>query len=519
MCGSLRPMQSTGMVYLVGGGPGDPGLITLRAVECLKRADLVLYDALIHRDLLGHCRPDARLEFVGKRAGNAAARQSAINQRLVEAAQAGQTVVRLKGGDPYLFGRGSEEAERLAQEGLSFEIVPGVPSPLAATAYAGISLSHRDKASSIAYLTATERPEKAASAHDFSKLATATQTLVIFMGVRKLKELTAELMANGRAPDCPAAVISRASLPQQQTIVGTVADIADKAQAEGVGMPALTVIGDVVELRSRLRWYDKKPLFGKTVLVTRAQEQAQEFVRALREAGAAAVEQPTIRIVDPVDPAPLQQAANEVGEYDWVLFTSVNGVRRFFAELDAHGFDARRFGSARVAAIGPATSACLREYGVKADTVPDTFRGEALADAVLAHHDHHMHGLSVLLPRAEVARDALPDMLRKGGAKVDVVPTYRSLPLDESDVAPLRTALENGEVDVVTVTSPSTVTNLVEALGEDAQALLAKTTLASIGPITTAAAEQLGLRVDVTATSYTLPGLIEALEEHFGPRP
>jgi len=474
----------------------------------------VLYDVLIHCDLLVHCRRDAVLEFVGKRAGNAPARQQAINDRLVAAAREGLYVVRLKGGDPYLFGRGSEEAEVLAAAGVPFEVVPGVPSPVAATAYAGISLSHRDKASSIAYLTATEAPGKETSSHDFSKLATATQTLVIFMGVRKLAEITRELIAHGRPADCPAAVISKASLPEQQTIVGTVADIAEKAQKAQLSMPALTVIGDVVELRERLRWYDNKPLFGKHVLVTRAQEQAGDFVAVLRQAGAAAVEQPTIRIEATADPASLEKAVEEADEYDWVLFTSVNGVRHFFEVLKQQGGDARRFGAARIGAIGPATRDCLAGYGILADTMPSTYRGEALAEAVLAHHDNHMHGLSVLLPRAEVARDALPDMLRQAGARVNVVSAYRSLPLSDEEAAQLREKLASNAIDIATFTSPSTVINTAHALGDNAAQQLAKVLVASIGPITTAAAEKLGIRVDVTADDYTVPGLVAALEDY-----
>lgn len=511
----LRAMTTIGTAYLVGGGPGAPGLITLRAVECLGRADLVLYDALIHRDLLKHCRPDATLEFVGKRAGDAAARQQTINKKLVGAALSGQCVVRLKGGDPYLFGRGSEEAECLSNADVPFEIVPGVPSPLAATAYAGISLSHRNKASSVAYITATEAPEKSGSAHDFSKLATATQTLVIFMGVRKLAGITAELIRHGRSPDCPAAVISRASLPQQQTVVGTVGTIAQMVKDEAISMPALTVIGEVVELRDVLRWYDNKPLFGKNVLVTRAQQQAHSFVTSLRQAGASAIEHPTICIQPPVDRVLAERAAREVGEYDWVLFTSVNGVDRFFELLQSQGMDSRRFGAARIAVIGPATRDRLKVHGIVADTMPTAYRGEALADAVLAHHDHHMHAQSVLIPRAEVAREILPDTLRRGGAKVDVVPMYRTVPMPAKDAQALVERLELGDVDVVTLTSSSTADNLVSALGARAPELLRHTTVASIGPITTATAEAHGIKVDITAEDYTLPGLVSALEAHF----
>lgn len=509
-------MPSRGKVYLLGAGPGDPGLITRRAAACLRRADVVLYDALAHPDLLSLCRPDATVEFVGKRAGRATARQDAINQRLVEAARAGHTVARLKGGDPYLFGRGSEEAERLAAEGIPFEVVPGVPSPLAATSYAGISLSHRDLASSIAYVTATESPEKDASAHDWSRLATATQTLVIFMGVRKLPSLMQTLMSHGRSGSCPAAVIQSASLPTQRTIVGTVSDIADKAREAGIGMPALTVVGDVVSLREQLRWYDNKPLFGRRVLVTRAAAQADSMIEALRYAGADALAIPTIEIAAPEDPLPLQRAVAALDHYNWVVFTSANGVRRFFVEIDRQGGDSRRLGPCRVAAIGPATAQELRARGVVADAVPAEYRGEAVAAAILEQHDGSMDGQSVLLPRAAVARNALPEALRQAGARVDVVPAYRTLSASDQSQQQLREALREGRIDVATFTSPSTVHNTLAALGPTALEQLAGVTVAAIGPITAKAAQDAGLTVDTAAHEYTVPGLIDALEAHYG---
>jgi uroporphyrinogen III methyltransferase/synthase len=503
------------VVYLIGGGPGDPELVTLKAVRCLQRADLVLYDALVHPDLLKHCRPDAERVFVGKRAGRPHERQAEINQRLIDGARAGRMVARLKGGDPYLFGRGSEEAEALAQAGVQFEVVPGVASPSAAAAYAGLSLTHRDLSSSVAYLTATESPDKDASAHDWSKLATATQTLVIFMGVRKLAGLMQLLMSHGRSGDCPAAVIQSASLPAQRTVVGTVSDIAAKAEAARIGMPALTIVGEVVGLRERLRWFDRKPLFGVRVLVTRAAEQAESLAQALRERGAAAIELPMIRIEPPRDAAPLTAAVQALRSYHWLVFTSQNGVRAFFAELARQGFDSRQLHGLRIAAIGPSTAEALEPYGVRADLVPSSFRGEALAESMLREQGDTMQGVRVLLPRAAVARDVLPETLRAAGASVDVVEAYRTEGATPEAAAYLRQLIERKELDVIAFTASSTVQHTLAAIGEDAAQRLQGLTFASIGPITTDTATAHGLHVALTADEYTIPGLVAALEHHY----
>lgn len=506
-----------GRVYLLGAGPGDPELITQRAIRRLREADLVLYDALVHPDLLELCRPDAERAYVGKRGGRASERQSAINERMIAAARTGRVVARLKGGDPYLFGRGSEEAEALHAAGVPFEVVPGVPSPTAATAYAGISLTHRAASSSVAYVTATESPEKDRSSHDWSKLATATETLVIFMGVRKLESLMELLMEHGRPPETPAAVIEQASLPRQRTIVGTVATIAALAREAAIGMPALTVVGDVVRLRDALRWYDVQPLFGKRVLVTRPEDRAQGLARMLRDEGAEARCIPAIRIAPPEDPEPLARAVREAGSYDWIVFTSASGVDAFFAEVDRQEQDARVVGRARLCAIGPATAAALRARGLRADRIPEEFRGEGAARAILDAHGGDLRGLRVLQPRAAVAREVLPETLRAAGAHVDVVHAYRNVPATDDDAAAIRRAIAEREVDVVTFTAPSTVESVVRALGDDAPALLAPLTVASIGPITTAAAEKLGIRVDVSAPVYTGEGLVLALRERFAP--
>jgi uroporphyrinogen III methyltransferase/synthase len=506
-----------GFVSLLGAGPGDPELITARALRRLGEADVILYDALVHADLLLHARAGAELVFVGKRAGRASERQTAINERLISEALAGKHVVRLKGGDPYLFGRGSEEAEALARQGIRFEVVPGVPSPMAASAYTGISLTHRNLASSVAYVTATESPDKDKSAHDWPKLATATQTIVFFMGLRHLDALMTLLMDNGRDPHCPAAVVASASLPAQRTVVGTVATIAKVAAEAALSMPALTIVGSVVGLHDHLRWFDVLPLFGKRVLVTRPEGQSDKMARALRDAGADPIEAPTVRVVPPRDPALFTHHVENLGEYDWVIFTSVNGVQALFSELRRQGRDSRALGRAKIAAIGPATAAALELHGIVPDEVPDEYRGEAVAE-VLLRNEGQVAGKRIFLPRAEVAREALPDALRARGAHIDVVPAYRTEPARPEDFARIRQRLVERTIDIVTFTSSSTVTRLVEGLGSEANDLLGRVQLAAIGPITADTLAALRLPAQVIATEYTATGLVAALVAHFATR-
>ena len=502
-----------GHVSLLGAGPGDPELITLRALRKLRRADVVLYDALVHPNLLAHARPDAERVFVGKRAGRASERQSSINARMIDAARRGHNVVRLKGGDPYLFGRGSEEAEALVEAGVPFDVVPGVPSPMAASAYTGISLTHRTLASSVAYVTATESVEKDESAHDWSKLASAAQTLVFFMGLRKLGSLMERLIEHGRAPSTPVAVVSNASLPTQRTVIGTLADIAERVREAGLEMPALTIVGSVVSLHAQLCWFEKLPLFGKRVLITRPEGQSEDMADALREAGAEPLELPTVRIVPPSDPARFAHHVLRAGTYDWAIFTSINGVDAFFEVLDRNGLDARALGGVKVAAIGPATRAALARHGVRADVMPDEYRGEAVAEAI-SQLQRELSGARILIARAEVAREVLPEMLRARGAEVDVVPAYRTLAATAEQFAAIRARLEAGTIDVSAFTSSSTVERLVEGLGAGGSALLARTCVAAIGPITAETAARLGLPAQVVAQEYTAPGLVRALCAH-----
>lgn len=505
-------MSAEGKVILVGAGPGDPELITARGLRRLQEADMVLYDALVHPDQLHAAKPGAELVFVGKRAGRVSERQAAINRRLVEAARRGKTVVRLKGGDPYLFGRGSEEAELLAAEGIPFEVVPGVPSPLAATAYAGLSLTHRELASSVAYVTATESVEKDRTGHDWSKLATATQTLVIFMGMRKLDSLAKLLIEHGRPADTPVAVVQWASLPRQRTVVGTLNDIHARASAAGLGLPALTIVGEVVRLRESLRWFDTKPLFGKRVLVTRAVRQAGSLAGLLRDEGAQPVLAPTIRIAPPEDPGPLHDAATHLDCYDWLLFTSGNAVETFFDALAREELDARAIGKTRVCAIGVKTRSALTDRGVRPDVVPADARAEGVIEALRPFLGDRTR---ILLPRAEVAREMLPEALREAGAEVDVVTAYRNLPPEPVDVARIDSLIDSRETDAVLFTSSSTVKNLCDLLGEVAAERLNALDLFSIGPVTSKTAANLGLRIRATSGEQTVESLVATLRAYY----
>jgi len=505
-----------GKVYLIGAGPGDPELITLRGVRALGLADVVLYDALAHPALLRHARVGAELRSVGKRYGEDSFSQDAINAELVELASAGKVVARLKGGDPLLFARGAEEIETLSKAGIAFEVIPGISSPIGAAAYAGISLTHRDLSSSVAFITGTESPGKERTAHDWSKLATATQTLCVIMGMKRLGEITAALVTHGRDPATPAVVVQWGTWPRQRVLEGTVADIAGRAVSEGIANPAVVLIGEVGRLRERMRWFDKLPLFGKRILVTRPEHQAQDTARAIRERGAEPVIVPAIEIVPPPDVQGFERHLDNLGLYDVVAFTSANGVERTMEALQAKRRDARAFGRAMVAAIGPGTESALSLRGVVADVVAQEFRGEGLAASILeALAKRNQTTGKVLLLRALVARDALPTLLRAAGLEVDIVPAYETKPAARATIEALAGDLAAGKIDVVTFTSSSTVRELCLALGPRAGELLSKSVVASNGPVTTETAREHGLTVQVSADEYTVPGLLDALERHF----
>lgn len=506
-------MVQVGMVSLVGAGPGDPELITLRGMRLLSQADVVVYDRLASDSLLSHVPREAEMIYVGKESSRHTLRQSDINALLVARAREGKKVVRLKGGDPFVFGRGGEEAEELVAAGIPFEVVPGISSAIAAPAYAGIPITHRGRATSFAVVTGHEDPSKPASGIQWDKLATGVDTLVFLMGLENLPQIVRKLIDHGRSLETPAALVRCGTRPSQETLTGTLGDIVEKARAHGLKSPVVTVIGEVVSLREKLRWFDNRPLFGKRILVTRAGEQASVLSRRLADAGAQPVELPVIRIEPPVSWETVDDAVAGLERYNWTVFTSANGVRAFFERLNVLGKDARAFGHCRLAAIGPATASALIERGVQADLVPESYVAEALAAKLL---EQEVSGSRVLVPRAAEARNILRTLLEGEGAVVDEVTVYRTVSNPDA-AGPLRELLERNSLDVVTFASSSSVRNLMEALGDDGVGLLSRMAVACIGPITAQTAVDHGLRVSVVAKEYTIPGLVRALESHFSP--
>lgn len=507
---SRYPSRVHGKVWLVGAGPGDPGLITVRGREVLAAAEVVLHDALSHPGLLAVC-PAAELRDVGKRYGAPNPPQEWICEQLVELARAGKRVVRLKGGDPLLFARGAEEALALRAAGVPFEIVPGIASPVAASAYAGFPLTHRTRSSSVTFITGTDRDAEAWSPAAWHRLATATDTICVLMGMRRLAAITQALIEGGRAATTPALVVQWGARPQQRVIQAELGAIAERVREAGLTNPAILFVGDVVTLRDELRWFDNQPLFGKRILVPRPAHQAGATAAAIRARAAEPLVHPLVEIGPPPEPARLAAAVRTLGTYDWVVFTSVNGVERAAAELTRQGLDARAFGAARVAVIGSKTRDALAPHGIRADLVAPEFVAESLVRELLARGTPRR----VLVLRALEAREVLPDTLRAAGAEVDVVAAYATRARGAEDGARLRALFAAGEVDVVLLTSGAIVASLCDALGPTAPDLLAPVTVASIGPITSAALRERGIQVTVEATPYTVEGLLDALERHF----
>ncbi len=493
----------------MGAGPGEPGLITVRGQSVLSRAEVVLYDALAHPALLDAC-PQAEKRNVGKRYNEESAAQDEIIAQMIELARQGKRVVRLKGGDPLLFARGAEEALALAAAGVKFEIVPGISSPIATSAYAGISLTHRDVSRSVTFITGSDRAGKDWSPESWKKLATATDTIAVLMGMRRIGEITRAIIDGGRAPSTPAAVIHWGARPEQRVVTSTLEHIAEVAADAGLKNPSIIVIGEVVSLREKLSWYDSRPLSGRRVVIPRAADQAKDTANAVRERGAAPVVLPMIEIAPPPEPGAFSDAVAGMGSYDWVLFTSGNAVEQLRAELGRSGRDARAFGAARVGAVGPKTAEALAKLGIKADLVAQEFVGEGLASSLLALGTPRR----VLLLRALVARDALPEALRAAGAQVDVVAAYENKPLHGS-AQELAEQIGKGAVDAILFTSSSTVSSTLEALGAGGHELLSRVALGSIGPVTSRALEASGLKATVQASVYTVEGLLDALETHF----
>ena len=508
-----------GRVYLVGAGPGDPGLLTRRAEQCLAVADVVVHDYLVPVRLLAGARPDAEVIVLGRSHDDPdRPNRQAIDDLLIDRARAGKTVVRLKNGDPFLFGRGGEEAEALARAGIPFEIVPGVSSASAAPAYAGIPLTHRDHASLVTIVTghqARAGTETTPPALPWEALARQGGTLVFLMGMKQLAAIMDALVAHGLDPETPAAAIRWGSTGSQATETATVGTLAARVRAAGLTPPACVVVGGVVRLRERLRWFEERPLFGRRVVVTRPRMQAGALIDLLEEQGAEVLPFPTIALAPAPDPAALERAVAAAGSYDWIVFTSANGVHAFFEQVAALGKDVRDLAGVRVAAIGPETAAQLAHRLVRPALVPSEFRAEGVLAAL---RDEDVRGRRFLLPRAAGARAILPESLRARGAVVDEVIAYRAVTPADADVAGLREALEAGALDALTFTSSSTVRNFVAMLGAaDVSRLVrgGRPAVACIGPVTADTARELGLPVDIVPDEYTVPALARAVARHF----
>ncbi len=504
-------MNKQGKVYLVGAGPGDPGLITVRGVECLQRADVIVYDYLSNPTLLRYARPDAEIIYAGKQAGDHTLTQDEINAVLVKKGKAGKIVTRLKGGDPFVFGRGGEEAEELHRAGIPFEIVPGISSSIAAACYAGIPVTHRAVATAFMVITGHEDPTKVETQVDWKNVAEFFGTRVILMGVERIGVIAEELMKHGASRDLPVAMVRWGTTGNQQTITGTLATIADVVAKTGFKAPAVTIVGEVATLRDTLNWFEKRPLFGKRIVVTRSREQASELVRQLGDLGADVLEIPTIKITPPTNLVPLREAVRAMGEYDWVVFTSPNGVDALFhAYFEVHK-DLREFGPVRIAAVGAATAQKVAEYHLEVDFIPKEFTTEALLLEFKKEVD--CENLHFLLPRADLADERLARGLEDLGGIVDDLDAYATVPETEDRTGHRARLLAEG-ADLVTFTSSSTITNFCNLL--DVPALMKqfpKLHFVSIGPVTTKTAEERGLPIAAEAEQHTIPGLVAAILE------
>ena len=502
-------MSRPGIVYLVGAGPGDPGLITVKGLKYLQYCDVIVYDRLVNPQLLKQVRPDAEIIYAGKTVGDHTMTQEEINFLLVTKAKEGKSVCRLKGGDPFVFGRGGEEAEALVEEGLPFEVVPGITSAIAAPAYAGIPVTHRGITSSFAVITGHEDPTKEEGQLAWDALA-KIGTLVCLMGVENLPNIVEKLLEHGRSPETPAALVHRGTWPTQRVVEGTLKDIVRRAKEAKLGPPAVTIIGEVALLRQKINWFDNKPLFGKRILVTRAREQASKLSEQLAELGAEAVEVPAIHIEEPDDYGPLDEAVASIQRYGWIVFTSVNGVDGFFRRLHAQGKDTRALARIKMCAVGPATASALQERGIIVDLLPKEY---LTSEVVAALGEAGIAGKPVLLPRTDIPGEDMAGGLEALGATVDQVVAYRTVASKELPDN-LVEDLHKGNIDIVTFASSSTVRNLVSLLNGDVS-LLSKAKIASIGPITSKTAQEMGLNVDIEAEEHTIPGLVQAMIGHY----
>ena len=502
----------TGKVYLIGAGPGDPGLITVKGLECVRTADVVIYDYLANERLLEHRRPDAELIYVGKQGGRHTLPQNEISALIVRKAKEGKIVARLKGGDPFIFGRGGEEAEECVDNGIPFEVVPGVTSAISVPTYAGIPLTHRDHTASVAFVTGHEDPTKPASKIHWDKLATGIGTLVFFMGMKNLQNIVDNLVGNGRDAQTPVAAIQWGTRTDQRVVAGTLKDIVGRVAEAKLGPPAIVVVGDVVSLRPKLNWFESKPLFGKRVIVTRSRDQASVFAEMLIDAGATPIEFPSIDVVAPSSWAELDAAIDGLEQYQWIIFTSANAVRFFFQRLRERGKDIRSLSKNNICVVGPKTAESLEAYSLKADLIPTDFKAEGVLDAL---GGVAVKGIRFLIPRAKQAREIIPEKLRERGAEVTVATAYENV-RPATDVDRVKRLLKEGRIAAVTFTSSSTVNNFVEMVGKsEYKSLMNGVAVACIGPVTAKTAEEYGMKVDIMPKDYTIPALVDEMIAHY----
>ena len=500
------------IVYLVGAGPGDPKLITLKAMECIKKSDVLVYDRLVNEKLLSFARQDTELIYVGKSSDKHTLKQEEINQLLIRKAKEGNIVTRLKGGDPFVFGRGGEEAEALYMKGIPFEIVPGVSSAVAVPAYAGIPVTHRGMASSLSIVTGHEDPTKDSVNVRLDKIVVASDTIVFLMGMENLTKIVEQLISNGRSVNTPVALIQSGTLPEQKTLVGRLDNIVRKAEDENFKSPAVIVVGEVVNLRDRLKWFENMPLYGKKILVTRSRQQSFTLSEKIQDLGGQAIEFPVIEINPPLSFDQLDCAINSVEKYDWIIFTSTNGVQKFFSRLKVLNKDIRKLKDIKLCAIGLKTAQELDKLGLLVDFVPEEYRAEAIIEWFRLRD---IKSKKILLPRADIARETLAVSLESMGAIVDNISIYQTVS-GKPDSNKLVKLLEEKSLDIITFTSSSTVKYFCDILKtKNLVELLKGITVVSIGPITTFTALEYGITIDIQAAEYTIDGLIKAIEEKF----
>ncbi|WP_084053984.1 uroporphyrinogen-III C-methyltransferase [Desulfonispora thiosulfatigenes] len=503
--------MSVGKVYLIGAGPGDIKLITVKGLECIQNADTIVYDRLANPRLLSYRKPDAELIYVGKLPDRHTLQQHEINQVLVDEAKKGKVVTRLKGGDPFVFGRGGEEAEVLKEENIEFEIVPGITSAIAVPAYAGIPVTHRDCTSTFTIITGHEDPTKEQSNINWQRLASDPGTLIFLMGVSNLPKIVKRLVDNGKDKETPIALIRWGTRPEQEVVTGRLDNIVEEVEKAGLTSPAIIIIGEVVNLRDTLKWFETKPLFGKRVLVTRSREQASDLSQKIEDFGGESWEYPTINIKPPEDFTKFDLAIEKINDFNWIVFTSVNGVKSFFARLKSLNKDIRVLGNIKLCAIGPKTREEIENKGLIVDYMPEKFVAESIIEGFKTILNPNE---KILLPRADIARPILIDSLLELGMDVTEVMAYRTV-IGSRDNEELLTKLKNKEIHVITFTSSSTVKNFISLIeNEDLETILNGITIASIGPITSETARSLGIKVDVEAKEYTIDGLVQALVDY-----